>query len=664
MVPVSQPSPADAARPRRGGRVVAQHAIALLFFAPLAVFLTWPLAAHLGTHVPGTALDDNALFVWNFWWVRRAFADPAAQVFFTDALFHPQGVDLVLHSYSLLNAATGATLFGSLTVVQALNLTLLVSCMLNGFSAYVLAEYLTRNWRASVVAGAFFAACPLFAVHLFGHFNYYTAWPLVVCVGAWVDAVRGWSWRTVLLAGASLAAVAYADYYYFVYALCVAVMAVCARIGDVDVVPRRDRVTRIDATLIGLALIAMSLSLFISVTGGGIWHLGPLRVSLTTGTNVRALATALVLWWAWRRRTWTMAFGWRGGAMRQMSGLGAAGAVCAVLMAPILAHAWQLWRTGQYVTQSYWWRSAPPGLDLASVVSGNPCNPFWGGVVRTLYDARAMDRFNDPLWLGVVPLVLFLTRREWMTSPLARRWLLLTTGFLIWALGPFLTIAGFNTGLPLPEILLRYVPVVSNARIPSHASVTVCLGVAMLLALAMTRARRLQSELAMFTMLGLVLIDLCAAPFPLTALERPALYDRLKTQPAGAVLDVPVGIRDGFGPVGVFDASILYFQTLHEKPIATGYVARLPPAVRQRYDTSPVMQTLFQLSAGGESPQSLGPLAAKQSLARDWGVRYVVVHERAASTAVRRFIEAMALPVIDRDESRIVYALPWESFTP
>jgi hypothetical protein len=174
----------------------------------------------------------------------------------------------------------------------------------------------------------------------------------------------------------------------------------------------------------------------------------------------------------------------------------------------------------------------------------------------------------------------------------------------------------------------------------------------------MTRARRLQSTAAAAGVLALLVVDLCAAPFPLTALERPALYDRLKRQPAGAVLDVPVGIRDGFGPVGVFDASILYFQTLHELPIATGYVARLPPAVRQRYETSPVMQTLFQLSAGGEShPSALDPHAAKQSLARDWRVRYVIVHERAATPAVRRFIEAMGMSPIDRDDSRTVYRL-------
>jgi len=56
-------------------------------------------------------------------------------------------------------------------------------------------------------------------------------------------------------------------------------------------------------------------------------------------------------------------------------------------MAPILVHAVALWRDGQYVTQTYLWRSAPGGIDLASVVAGNPFNPMWGVWVRRVYDA-------------------------------------------------------------------------------------------------------------------------------------------------------------------------------------------------------------------------------------------------------------------------------------
>ena len=642
--------------PTRAG---ARHATALLLFAALAVLLTWPLAARLRTHVPGTALDDNAMFLWNFWWLRHALADPAASFFTTSIVFYPNSVDLVLHSHSLLNAFAGATVFGRTPLPVALNLTLLVGCALNGFVAYILALRVSRHWRASVVAGAFFAACPIFTVHLFGHFNYYTAWPLVGFVVVWLHAMERPSWRTAVLAGAVLAAVAYADYYYFVYALVFALLVVVSRIVEIDLDPRRSRVTRVDWVLLALAAIAIALAVLVWSSGGGVWQIGPLRVSLRTGTNLRAVATALLLWWAWRRRTWTINARWGQSSARPPARLlGLTAAACALFLAPILVHAVALWRAGQYVTQTYLWRSAPGGIDVAGAVAGNPFNPLWGVWVRRVYDTLGMDTFNDPLWLGVVPLVLVLTRRDWMAASAARRWLLLTLAFLVWALGPFLTVFGVNTGLPLPQILLRYVPVVSNARIPAHAAVMVCLGVAVLLAFAIATSRRLRSPAAIACVLLVVVIDLLSAPFPLTPLDHPPLYDRLAALPPGAVLDVPTGIRDGFGPEGVFDASVLYFQTIHEHPIATGYIARLPPAVRQRYDSSRTMLTLFRLSSGNEpAAASVDPAAARQELSEDWHIRYVIVHERAASVAVRRFIEGMGLRVLDRDASRTVYAI-------
>jgi hypothetical protein len=703
MLPSAPLSVPDTERRQRRRRTALRHGLVLIGFVLVAVLLTWPLAANLRTALPGTALDDNAVFFWNFWWVRHALADPSASVFATNALFYPDGMNLVLHSYSLLNAAAGATILRWLPLAAALNLTLLVACALNGFTLYLLAFRQTKAWFPSFIAGVFFAACPIFTVHLFGHFSYYTAWPLVLFVGVWLHALERVSWRAAALAGFSLAVVAYADYYYFVYALVFALIATGGTLLEADLVPRPSTRTRLDTILLTLAVIAIGLNVLVAASGGAVWQVGPLRVSLKTGTNVRAVATALLLWWLWRRRRWRMTssqpsprlrwaklrqIDWR----RPAAMCGAAGIVAAALMAPILYHAFGLWRAGQYVTQAYLWRSAPPGVDLAGIVSGNPFNPLWGAWVRRIYDVRAMDGFNDPLWLGVVPLVLLLTRQRWMTSRTARRWLLVTMLFLIWALGPFLTVFGLNTGLPLPQILLRYVPIVSNARIPAHASVMVCLGVALLLAIALTRVRAdagaeaavpgrrsatcppepsgrswkreggrrpwidVGSDFGRSVLLALILIDFIAVPFPMTTLERPALYERLAALPAGAVLDVPTGIRDGFGPEGVFDASILYFQSIHEHPIATGYVGRMPPAVRARFHDSPVMRTLFQLSRGEETAPSLSPEAARQELADSWRVRYLVV-QRSAHNAVRTFVSAMGLPMIDGDDMRAVYAV-------
>ncbi len=40
----------------------------VLGYTLLALVLTWPLAAHFTTHVPGDGIDDPSL-AWNLWWV-------------------------------------------------------------------------------------------------------------------------------------------------------------------------------------------------------------------------------------------------------------------------------------------------------------------------------------------------------------------------------------------------------------------------------------------------------------------------------------------------------------------------------------------------------------------------------------------------------------------
>ena len=413
--------------------------------------------------------------------------------------------------------------------------------------------------------------------------------------------------------------------------------------------------------MLTLAAAAASVALLIYLSGGLVWTLGPVRLSLRSGANVRAAAAGFVLWWLWRRRRWTpvvaapapvsLAHPWRALAFMLVTWL--------VLSAPLLTRAFAMWRDGQYVTQSYVWRNAPPGVDAGALLTGNAFNTWWGREVNRIYDTLGIDGFAPQLWLGLVPLVLLLTVRTWMTDRAARIWVVLGTVFLVWTVGPFLKVLGVDTGLPLPQILLRYVPVISNARLPPHAAVLVYLSVATLLAYAIAKWPFRRPTLAAVVITLMILIDFMAAPRPMVALERAPLFERLAQRPAGAVLDVPTGIRDGFGPEGGFDAAVLYHQTVHGKPIVTGYVSRLPPAVRQRYHDSPAMRALFALSAGAPPPaDAADPARAATELASRWKVRYIVVDERNAPQAVKRFIEATGASLIDRDQFRRLYELP------
>src|SRR5262249_35644139 len=106
-------------------------AAAAAMFALLAFIWSFPLGTRLSSALPGRGFGDNAMFLWNFWWMRRSRA--AGQPFFhTDYLFAPFGTDVTLHTHTALTAFVGAAVLGPLDVLTALNVTTLASLSLNG----------------------------------------------------------------------------------------------------------------------------------------------------------------------------------------------------------------------------------------------------------------------------------------------------------------------------------------------------------------------------------------------------------------------------------------------------------------------------------------------------------------------------------------------------
>ena len=649
---------ADAGVPSRRPPALAHLGPAALF-AALSMLLTWPLAVQVSTHIPGDGFGDAVVFFWNEWWMRHVLAGDGLPAFLsTDALFYPGGVDLALHTHTALNSLAAATLLGAAPLADALNLTILANGALNGFAAYLLAWRLTGHRLGSIAAGIFFAACPAVTGTLAGHFNFQTAWglPLFACV--FLTAIDRSSMRWAGLSGAVMAAVAYTDYYYFVY-LAVFVACVLAHrwVGpSMHAASSRLPQSAFDRALLAIALVATGAALWAAITGGAAIQAGPVRLSLRSGTNVRAIATALFLWWAWRRYRpvprWAPA---PARIPRDVRVTAVAAIVCGLLIGPLLAHAFHLWRQGQYVSQAYFWRSAPAGLDVGSLVTGNPFNGWWGGAVRRLNAALGMNPYAGPLWFGIAPVVLAVTRRRWLRRAHAGLWLIVLFVFLVWSIGPYLLVFGVNTGLPMPQTLMRFVPVVSNARVPSHAAALVALATAVLLAMSIATFAAHKARWQSTALIAVLLADFWTAPIATTRLDRPEVYAHLATLPPGGVLEVPFGIRDGFGERGFMDVATLYYQTIHGHPMAGGYISRIPPGVAARYEQPP-FDTLLALSSGMPAAAAPTGRAAAERLTA-LGISYVVINRRTAPDAVRDFVLSMPMTPLLDEGGRQLYRL-------
>jgi hypothetical protein len=636
-------------------RPVASHAAALAVFTALAIVQTWPLAASLSSAVPGEVAGDNLGFVWNFWWARDVLASPDVFLF-TPFLLHPYGAPLVLHTHVALQAFLGATILGALSPVAAYNATILYCDVLNGFCAYLLAHRITRAWGPSTLAGLMFGAGTYFAAHTLGHLNLLAGWLLpLAAIAANALAARRAAWR-IVACGLILGAAAYASYYYAVYiaVLYAAVLAFGWFHGEVRI-RASGRFDGLQWTLLLLLVVATGAAATIALTGGFVVTIAGQRVSATSGVNLRTFAWLAAAVFAWRR--WRPAISWSLNVTpaRIFGDAGAlllAGFVALALAAPLVVAAAQLIASGGYVAPEIRWRSGPSGIDLVSLVAGNPYHPLWGSWSRALQEGLRIDVVERSAWLGLVPcVVIAIAWRRLTAQRSARLWLFLGGLFLLWALGPWLLVLGINTALPLPQSLLQLVPILSNARVPSRAMVVVTLAAAVLFAVALDRLRWSRATTAI---LGVALVvDLLAAPIPMLQVDAPAPYLVLETLPPGGVLELPAGYRDGFHERGGLNAEAVYHQTLHHHPIVGGFVARMPPAVAARYAANRLLDRLFDLSErdGSGTDASCVSSAAADLAALD--VSYVMLDTRTARPALQQFArECLPVRLVTTDGRR------------
>jgi len=644
--------------------VVRRHLPAAAACAALALVGTCPLAWHLATHLPGSQAGDNVSFAWNVWWMRASLGTPL-DFFQTTYLFVPAGANLTLHTHAALPAFVGATALGTMPVIAALNTTTIVSLFLNGLCAYCLAWRETRDRSAALLGAVIYGGSPFIAGHLQGHFNLTTAWTIPLFALAMREATSSRSLEWAAAAGLVLGITAYVDYYYVLYE---AVLGFCLGLLEATrwsgrlagATPASRRLALLVAIAIVVALLVVAA---LALTGGFRLDIGGgTLLSVRSAFNpLQGFWVLLALWLYLRFRprvAVALAPGFQ--TAPAVRAIAATSVVFIATALPIILNAVSLVARGEYVTQTVFWRSAPKGVDIATLVLGNPFHGFWGGPIRALYRSLGLDAIESAAWLGVAPAALAL----WTISRIRRaevtRWTALGMVFFIWALGPHLMMFGWNSGLVLPHAFVRYLPVFSNARMPGRAMVVVFLALAVLAACGIAEWRRRSARPALVVAAALVAIaaDFLPAPFPTVALERPSIYEILRARPEpGALCELPMGLRDGFGQRGVFDDRVLFFQTIHGRPMTGGFIARLPPAVVAAYEGDPLLSSLLRLS--GPETTLDAALPGRQTAAtlfEKHRVRFVMLNRSTAPAALVEYVERMLpLTPIAREGDRTLY---------
>ena len=640
-----------------------RHLYALLGYAAIAVVFTWPLVTHFGTHLTGSPAGDTGIYVWNQWVFQHELLENHRSPYFTDKIFALSGrANLSLHNYTAFQDLAALPFINWLGVVATFNLVYLLMTVLTAYATFLLARQITRSTAEAWLAGLLFAWSPVLVTRGGAHFSLVAAAPLAVFLLVLIRAAERQRMRDAVALGATCWWAASTDADYAVYTVLIALFYM---IGRVMAIERRQpdvRTRRAPWPLDVLLFCVAGLIVSMIVSGG--WQITVLgRVtsirSLYTPMLVLTVLACVRLAWPYRPNLSAI----NPGATLRFARLAAAAAtVAAVLLAPVLYAVGVRIAEGQWDTEAVYWRSSPPGVDLAAFVLPNPNHPLAPGAVRDWLTPRPDAYFENVASLTWVALIVIglAWRAGWRPS---RAWAWLGAAFGLLALGPFIHVAGFNTHVPGPWALLRYVPIVGLARTPARFSVVLMLVVAIAFAMSLwwlgqRWPRRRRALLAVTAVL--LVFELLPAPRPLYSAAVPRIYNVIAETPGDfRVLELPTGVRDGTRSIGNFTARTQYFQTAHRKGLVGGYLSRVS---RRRVDDvrrDPMVDALIWLSEGRPLDNSRRRTLEEdgQAFMARGDVRFVVVDRSRTPDDLREFaIKALRLRLVDIDGIFELYA--------
>ncbi len=276
-----------------------------------------------------------------------------------------------------------------------------------------------------------------------------------------------------------------------------------------------------------------------------------------------------------------------------------------------------------------------------------PFNRFWRGTLPEAYPG--------PLFPGAVTVALAL-----LGTPFAlRRWprragyaLILALIGIVLSLGPELALGGRTIGLPYGW-LYAHLPGMAAMRDPGRLGTLALLGLPLLAGLGVAAIgsalgprlpRRWGVPLgtAALALLGLVALVEFRSDVPVVPVPRDpttvAVYDWLREQPPGAVLELPANGLLVDEPQTIRQ---MYYSTRHWHPLVAGYTSYYPPGY---------LDFLLAFHGGPRALRERRAMsevnAGNIGLLQDIGVRYVVLHRGGAYDWQRARAEADRLPAL------------------
>lgn len=293
---------------------------------------------------------------------------------------------------------------------------------------------------------------------------------------------------------------------------------------------------------------------------------------------------------------------------------------------------------GAYEEITGWAGAGTNSLDLGAIFVPSFYHPFWGRFFKNFY--RLVSGVF-PEYLGFVGWTLILVFIfSW--AKLRRQmegfafWALAVGLFFIFSLGPVLHIAGRIWFIPLPFAAIHYVPVLNHLRLPARFNLLTVFSLAVIFAFFMKWLFRQRRHFLGGVVFLAVFVEYLAMPIPLKNLGKAsAVFTYLRQQPGQfALLEIPLGWKDGFRQVGDFPVESCYYQTIHEKKIFGGYLSRMTSENVDYFLRDRFFSSLIKLQTGEKNL----PVRYYQKPLQPGLFKYVVFYNNYLRPAVKEKI--------------------------
>jgi hypothetical protein len=271
------------------------------------------------------------------------------------------------------------------------------------------------------------------------------------------------------------------------------------------------------------------------------------------------------------------------------------------------------------------------GIDLLFLLIPSERHPLWGGLTRGLYlEMRSYLSVGFVCFVGIAPLVCMVAALIGVRGRLRKvvwAWFVVFLLTVVFAMGANPVIAGkaLPGGGSWPFAWMSELPILRAMRLANRFMIplTLVLGVIAGAGLDHLSRRQIRDGEDVRTVrrpwvplvfILFLLFEYVWAPYPVIAVPKMPWAEKIQAETGdGAVLPLPFDLTSA-------TVVNLYEQTVHERPIAGGYIAVPPQSVLDAIAEDPLQGHL----QGYQPDPGWGPATADEL--RDRGYEWVVLH--------------------------------------